>query len=155
MPTFFRLVKARYADQAFDGEGAKLSGGRWNSKGVAVVYAADSIALAALELLIHLQSHEILNSYRLYRIEIGNADLLSLDARDLPKDWRADPPPSSTAHVGDGWVSSNDSLALAVPSVVIPSQQNILINPTHSRFHRALQTVRPESFVFDPRLLKA
>ena len=155
MPTFFRLVKARYADQAFDGEGAKLSGGRWNSKGVAVVYAADSIALAALELLIHLQSHEILNSYRLYRIEIGNADLLSLDARDLPKDWRADPPPSSTAHVGDGWVSSNDSLALAVPSVVIPSQQNILINPAHSRFHRALQTVRPESFVFDPRLLKA
>ena len=72
MSTFFRLVKARYADQAFDGEGAKLSGGRWNSKGVAVVYAADSIALAALELLIHLHSHEILNSYRLYRIEIGD-----------------------------------------------------------------------------------
>ena len=155
MPTFFRLVKARYADQAFDGEGAKLSGGRWNSKGVAVVYAADSIALAALELLIHLHSHEILNSYRLYRIEIGDADLLSLDARDLPKDWRIDPPPSSTAHVGDGWVTSNDSLALAVPSVVIPSQHNILINPAHTHFDRALKTVRPEPFVFDPRLIKA
>ena len=155
MPTFFRLVKARYADQAFDGEGAKLSGGRWNSKGVAVVYAADSIALAALELLIHLHSHEILNSYRLYRIVIGNADLLSLDARDLPKDWHIDPPPSSTARVGDGWVTSNDSLALAVPSVVIPSQQNVLINPAHPRSDRALKTVRQESFVFDPRLLKA
>jgi RES domain-containing protein len=154
MPTFFRLVKARYADQAFDGEGAKLSGGRWNSKGVAVVYAADSIALAALELLIHLHSHEILNSYRLYRIEIGNADLLTLDRRDLPKDWQSDPPPSSTAHLGDGWVASGESLALAVPSVVVPSQQNILINPSHPRFEQALNTTRQEAFVFDPRLLK-
>ena len=155
MSTFFCPVKARYADQAFDGEGAKLSGGRWNSKGVAVIYAADSIALAALELLIHLHSHEILNSYRLYRIEIGDADLLSLDARDLPKDWRIDPPPSSTAHVGDGWVTSNDSLALAVPSVVIPSQHNILINPAQRHWDRALKTVRPGPFVFDPRLIKA
>lgn len=155
MPTFFRLVKARYADQAFDGEGAKLSGGRWNSKGVAVVYAADSIALAALELLIHLHSHEILNSYRLYHIEFGNADLLSLDPRDLPEDWRADPPPSSTARLGDGWVASDDSLVLSVPSVVIPLQRNVLINPAHPRFDRALKNVRPEPFVFDPRLLKA
>ena len=124
-------------------------------KGVAVVYAADSIALAALELLIHLHSHEILNSYRLYRFEIGNADLSLLDARDLPKDWRADPPPSSTARLGDGWVASNDSSGAGIPSVVIPSQQNMLINPAHSRFDRTLKTVRPESFVFDPRLLKA
>jgi len=155
MPAFFRLVKGRYADQAFDGEGARLSGGRWNSKGVAVVYAADSIALAALELLVHLQSHEILNSYRLYRIEIGNTDLLALDRRDLPEDWRHDPPPSSTARVGDGWVASNDSLALLVPSVVIPAQQNVLINPAHPRFQRAMKTVRQEPFEFDPRLLKA
>ena len=154
MPAFFRLVKARYADQAFDGEGARLSGGRWNSKGVAVVYAADSIALAALELLVHLHSHEVLNSYRLYRIEIGNADLLALDGRDLPRDWHSDPPPSSAARLGDGWVASNVSLALAVPSVVIPSQQNILINPAHPRFDLALRTVRRESFAFDPRLLK-
>jgi RES domain-containing protein len=151
----FRLVKARYAGQAFDGAGAKLSGGRWNSKGVVVVYAADSIALAALELLVHLHSHEVLKSYRLYRIEIGNSDLLALDERDLPKDWRIDPPTSSTARVGDGWVASNESLALAVPSVVIPSQQNFLINPAHPRFGQALKTVRQESFVFDPRLLKA
>lgn len=154
MPAFFRLVKARYADQAFDGEGAKLGGGRWNSKGVAVVYAADSIALATLELLIHLHSHEILNSYHLFRIDIGEPDLLLLDARDLPADWRADPPPSSTAQIGDGWVASGQSLALAVPSVVIPAQRNILINPAHRDFDRALRTVRVEPFAFDPRLFK-
>jgi RES domain-containing protein len=155
MPDFFRLVKARYADQAFDGEGARLGGGRWNSKGVAVVYVADSVALAALELLIHLHSHQILNRYRLYRIEIDELDLLSLDDRDLPPDWRDDPPPSSTARIGDGWVASGESLGLRVPSAVIPPQHNLLISPAHPRFERALETVRDEPFVFDPRLIKS
>ncbi len=154
MPTFFRLVKARYADRAFDGEGAKLGGGRWNSKGVAVVYAADSIALAALELLIHLHSHHVLEHYHLYRIEIGETELLSLDERDLPKDWRTDPPPTSTAKIGDDWVASGQSLALAVPSAVIPAQHNVLISPAHSRFARALESVATEPFEFDPRLIK-
>jgi RES domain-containing protein len=154
MPGFYRLAKTRYADQAFDGAGARRGGGRWNSKGVAVVYAADSIALAALELLIHLHSHEILNSYRLFRIDIGEADLLTLDERDLPNDWRSDPPPSSTARLGDGWVASNESLGLKVPSVVIPSQRNLLINLAHPRFGPALKAVDEQPFVFDPRLLK-
>lgn len=154
MPTFYRLVKTRYADQAFGGEGAKLAGGRWNSKGVSVAYAADSVALAALDLLVHLHSHEILNSYRLSNVEIEEEDLLALDDRDLPRDWRADPLPSSTARVGDGWVRSEESLALLVPSVVIPSQHNILINPAHPHFGRALKTVREQDFVFDPRLVK-
>lgn len=154
MPTLFRLVKARYADQAFDGEGAKLSGGRWNSKGVAVIYAADSVALAALELLVHLHSHEVLDSYRLYRIQIADSELLDLDGRDLPKDWRVDPPPSSTARVGDGWIAADASLALAVPSAIVPSQRNMLINPAHPRFTQALKSVREESFMFDTRLFR-
>ena len=144
MSGFYRLVKARYADQAFDGEGARLCGGRWNSKGMAVVYAADSIALAALELLIHLHSHEILNSYRLYRIEVDERDLLTLDGRDLPKDWRSDPPPSSTARLGDGWIASKQSLGLRVPSAVIPSQHNLLISPAHPRFERLLESVEEQ-----------
>lgn len=154
MPRFYRLAKPQFAERAFDGEGAKLAGGRWNSKGVAIAYATDSIALAALELLVHLHSHEILNRYRLCSIEIETEDLLSLDERDLPKDWRTDPPPSSTAQLGDGWVESSASLALFVPSVVIPAQHNLLINPTHRDFERAKQTVRNETFVFDPRLVK-
>lgn len=155
MPGFYRLVKERYGDRAFDGEGARLGGGRWNSKGVAVVYAADSIALAALELLIHLHSHEVLNSYRLFRIEIDERDLLTLDGRDLPEDWRADPPPSSTARLGDGWAASGQSLGLRVPSVVIPAQHNLLINPAHPGFERVLQSFQEAPFEFDPRLIKA
>ena len=61
----YRLAKARYADTALDGSGAKAHGGRWNSKGVPMVYASDSIALAALELLVHLHRGDILNQYRL------------------------------------------------------------------------------------------
>ncbi|MCB1800112.1 MAG: RES domain-containing protein [Gammaproteobacteria bacterium] len=154
MPELFRLVKARHADQAFDGEGARLSGGRWNSRGVALIYTADSIALAALELLVHLHSHEVLNSYRLYRIDIPDEDLLALDDRDLPRDWRNDPPPSSTAQVGDGWVAAGASLALAVPSAIVPSQHNVLVNPAHAGFAQAIESVREEPFLFDRRLLK-
>ncbi len=154
MPRCFRLVKARFAERAFDGEGAKLAGGRWNSKGVSVTYAADSIALAALELLVHLHFHEILNHYRLCSIELATADILTLDARDIPQDWRADPPPSSTARLGDDWVETQASLALMVPSVVIPSQHIQLINPAHGDFEHAQKTIRNEAFVFDPRFVK-
>jgi RES domain-containing protein len=152
MPRWYRLVKDRYAAQAFDGKGARLGGGRWNSKGVAVVYAADSIAPAALELLVHLHRHEILSRYRLFGLDIPDEDLLSLDPRDLPPDWRADPAPTSTARIGDGWAASRESLALAVPSVLVPTQQNVLINPAHSRFEHTLETVEAEEFRFDPRL---
>lgn len=154
MPRYFRLVKARFAERAFDGEGAKLAGGRWNSKGVSVAYAADSIALAALELLVHLHSHEILNHYRLCSIELTAANVLKLDVRDIPQDWRADPPPSSTALLGNDWVKAQASLALMVPSVVIPKQHILLITPAHRDFKIARKTIRNESFVFDPRLVK-
>ena len=138
----------------FDGEGAKLAGGRWNSKGVSVAYAADSIALAALEVLVHIHSHEILNHYRLCSIEFEAADVLTLDTRDIPRDWRADPLPRSTAQLGYEWVKSQASLALMVPSVVIPKQHILLINPAYRDFKNARKTIRNEPFVFDPRLVK-
>ena len=139
-----------------EGDGARLAGGRWNSKGVALVYAADSIALAALELRIHLHSHEILNGYRRYRIEIAEPDLMTLDERDLPSDRRRDPPPpSSTGRLGDGWVASKQSLGLRMPSVVIPSPRNLLFSPAHPRVESALGSVHEAPFVFDPRLAKA
>lgn len=152
MQRYFRLVKARFAERAFDGEGAKLAGGRWNSKGITVAYAADSIALAALELLVHLHSHEILNHYRLCSIGLAAADILTLDERDIPRDWRDDPPPSSTARLGNDWVKAQASLALMIPSVVIPKQHILLINPAHPDFKKVRKTIRNEPFVFDPRL---
>lgn len=148
----YRLAKARYADTALDGSGAKTHGGRWSSKGVAMLYASDTIALAALELLVHLHRGEILNQYVLFSLIVADERVMVLDDGALPADWRGDPAPSSTAAIGDEWIASGLSLALAVPSTLVPRQRNILFNPTHRDFEAIIASVSTEPFDFDPRL---
>jgi RES domain-containing protein len=148
----YRLVKQRWAAAALDGSGAKAYGGRWNSPGTALLYASETIALAALELLVHLHRADILSSYRLFGLSLPDASVRRLDASDLPPDWRADPIPVSTARLGDGWVASGRSLALLVPSVIIPREHNLLISPAHPDFAAMAEGAASEPFDFDPRL---
>ena len=150
----YRLVKARHAGSPLDGSGAKTHGGRWNSKGVAPVYTSETVSLAALELLVHLHRSEVLNTYGLVSVELPDAGVMELDAASLPGDWRRDPPPPSAAVLGDEWVAGGSSLALAVPSALVPRQRNILINPAHPDFTAAAGTARTEPFDFDPRLAR-
>jgi len=150
----YRLVKARHAASPLDGSGAKTYGGRWNSPGVALVYTSATVSLAALELLVHLHRGEVLNRYVLVSVDLPDAAVMELDAAALPADWRRDPPPATTAAVGDEWVASGVSLALAVPSVLIPQQRNVLINPAHPDFATAAGSARTEPFDFDPRLAR-
>jgi RES domain-containing protein len=148
----YRLVKERYADSALDGSGAEAHGGRWNSKGVAMGYASDSVALAALELLVHLHRSEVLNRYVLFTLQPPDESVMVLDKATLPADGRGEPPPSSTAAIGDEWVTRGVSLALAVPSTLIPRQRNVLINPAHPDFEAVVRAATAEPFKFDPRL---
>ncbi len=150
----YRLIKERYADSALDGSGARTHGGRWNSKGVAVVYASDSVALAALELLVHLHRSEVLNRYILFTLELPDEAVMVLDDAALPADWRRDPPSSSTAVIGDKWTASAFSLVLAVPSTLVPQQRNVLLNPAHPDFAAVKGAARAEPFNFDLRLLR-
>jgi len=150
----YRLVKARFADTALDGSGAKAHGGRWNSKGITMVYASDSIALAALELLVHLHRSEVLNQYVLCSLALPDEGVMVLDHSTLPADWRGDPPPSSTAAIGDEWIASGLSLALAVPSTLVPQQRNVLLNPVHAAYETIIDAAATEPFKFDPRLLR-
>jgi len=136
-------------------EGAKKHGGRWNSKGNGVVYVGDSIALCALELLVHLHQSEILNSYSLCSIEVDVKMVMILDSTDYPEDWRKDPSPTSTADIGDQWLQSGSSLALSVPSTIIPAQSNFLLNPNHEEFDNIKSTIKIEPFIFDDRLVKS
>jgi RES domain-containing protein len=142
----YRLVKERWAATALDGSGAKAFGGRWNSPGTAVLHASESIALAALELVVHLRRDRVLASYRLFTLSIPDPAVRRLDASDLPLDWRADPLPASTAHLGDGWVAARRSLALLVPSAIIPREHNLLISPTHSDFATVARDATSEPF---------
>ena len=153
MITAWRLVKSRHAPAAFDGEGARLYGGRWNSRGTRVAYASDSVALAALEVLAHLQSTAVLQAYSLATIRFPESAVETLDVASLPSEWRRFPAPPENQAVGDRWVVEGRSLVLQVPSVIVPSASNYLINPAHPKFGTVVLEP-PEHFAFDPRLLK-
>lgn len=148
----YRLVKERWAATALDGSGAKAYGGRWNSPGTAILYTSESIALAALELLVHLRRGQVLGSYQLLTLSIPDSSVRRLDPSDLPLDWRADPLPVSTARLGDGWAASGRSLALLVPSVIIPREHNLLVSPSHPDFAATAGNAASEPFGYDPRL---
>ena len=147
----WRIVKARHAATAFSGEGASRGGGRWNSRGVWVVYASGTTSLAALETLVHLNP-PVLFKHVTFRIEFDDALVEQLDPTALPADWTEEPPPPSTKNIGDRWVIELRSAVLELPSVIIPGEPNYLLNPAHPDFKKII-VGKPEPFSFDPRLL--
>jgi RES domain-containing protein len=96
MPTAWRIVKTRELRGAFSGDGARASGGRWNSPGTAVVYTSWTASLALLEMLVHLEGSRILESFSLIPIEFDESIVSELGVESLPPDWRAEPAPLST-----------------------------------------------------------
>ena len=149
----YRIFQPQHSASAFSGEGARLFGGRWNSKGTAVIYTAGNCALAALEVLVHLQSQQLLESYHVVEVTFDSQLVRGVPRGTLPLNWRADPAPAEAKAVGDQWVAAATSAVLRVPSVVIDTEANYLLNPAHPDFSKIrLGHARP--FAFDSRLLK-
>jgi RES domain-containing protein len=149
--TAWRIVKARHVATAFDGEGARAEGGRWNSPGTAMVYTSQSAALAALEMLVHLGRPPALGAYVLIPCRFDDRLVVRLDRKGLPKNWRSYPAPSELQVIGDKWVRSAASPVLEVPSAVIETDSNYLLSPSHADF-RSVRVAHPEPFEFDLRL---
>ncbi len=147
----WRIVKAKHAATAFDGEGARHFGGRWNSHGTRMIYTSATLSLAALESLVHL-SPPVLFKYAAIQVEFDEALVETLPAAALPVDWTAEPPSPSTKIIGDRWVKEARSAVLEVPSVIINSEPNYLFNPSHRDFKK-VRIGKPVPFAFDPRLL--
>lgn len=147
--TLWRLTKAQYADSAFDGEGARLYGGRWNSPGQAVVYLAGNLSLAALEILVHVKSQRELGGY--VKLRVQTPESLASEVSTLPPNWQQGRAPDETRAIGDAWLGAGETPLLRVPSVVIPEEHTYLLNPRHSRFSEmTLGEATP--FSFDPWL---
>lgn len=146
------MVKSKWLDSAFDGIGAKRTGGRWNSKGRLCTYVSSSVSLALLEVMVHLKSYDLLANYVLMELEFPADSAMSLPDEDLPLNWREYPAPPETADVGDMWLADGVSLALSVPSVIVPMERNYLLNPAHDGFAAAVATARVVDFSPDPRL---
>jgi len=148
----WRIVKTRYSADAFSGEGARLYGGRWNSAGTAMVYTAGSKSLATLELLVHLNNTSVLPSFSICPVDFDDSLVELTDPATLPRDWRQAVPPISLQVLGDDWISRGSSVVLRVPSAVIESEYNYLINPMHINFKK-LVIGSMEVFMLDPRLI--
>lgn len=145
----WRLTRRPYV--ALDGEGARRYGGRWNSPGIPVVYASATLSLALLEYLARTESDLLPDD--LVQLEVDVPDELprqTVELSALPRNWKADP--TVTRAYGDAWAAALEVPLLVVPSVVVPREQNVLINPRHG----ASASVRPVNvvpFALDERLL--
>jgi RES domain-containing protein len=146
--TLYRICRSKYPEN--DGEGARLTGGRWNHKGIPVIYCSATTSLCALEVLAHASG---LPADMVY-IEVELPDSLSIQTIEvaaLPPDWNAPVHPSSTKDIGAKWVRENKTAILSPPSAVIPHERNYLLNPKHPDFSR-IRFRKPVPFKFDPRL---
>lgn len=154
MISIWRIDKKRHAGSAFSGEGAALYGGRWNPQGVRVIYASQTLALAALEKFVHLEGVAAGISFVSFKIDIPDSVRIKhLELSHLPGNWRSVPAPASTRELGRNWAQKKESAVLRVPSTVIPSEYDYLLNPLHPDF-RSLKISKPAPFSFDPRLWK-
>jgi RES domain-containing protein len=152
LPTAHRIVKARHARTAFSGEGARIAGGRWNPPGEAVVYASASLALAAIETFVHLGEDALHIEFVHFRIEIPDSVAIQRSRRP-PPGWRAEPPEDASMRYGSTWLRRARTAVLEVPSAIVPSEMNYLLDPAHPDSRR-IRVGRPLSFLFDPRMWK-
>jgi RES domain-containing protein len=144
----YRVCRARYA--RLDGEGARRVGGRWNSPGRAVVYMAESVALAVLENLVHMSRQDFPTGYVcIAAILPSGIDIVSEQELRL----RADLHDLSPQSLGDWWIDANVSAVLEVASTIVPHERNYLLNPTHPDFAK-IPTDPPALFHFDSRLFR-
>lgn len=148
----YRIAKTKYIND-LTGIGAKTVGGRWNSKGVAVLYASSSNALSVLEVLAHLPAAFFPSNMSITTIELPDDSIAEVSLTKLPTDWNKIPPPAELQNIGMKWVTKNEFLSMKVPSIIVPKEWNILVNPLHPDFHKVKQ-ISVEPFNFDTRLLK-
>lgn len=149
----WRIVNRKFADHAFDGEGARLYGSRWTSPGLAVSFAAENLSLAVLEVLVHIQSSVPLADYVVFNVAFSDDLIEDLDPSILPPTWRHSPAPPELQAISDAWVRGGSSLLLRVPSVIVPHEHNFVINPAHTRFV-GLIIQGPDPLVIDPRIFR-
>ena len=146
-----------YVSDDLTGKGAEITGGRWNSPGTPVLYAADSISLACLETLVHLETEGLpLNRY-LVRIDIPRS---TWDKREtqtpgtITVGWDACPPGMISLNYGDKWLKSQSTAVMLVPSIVVPEEFVVLINPAHPDTKNITAT-KLRKWLYDPRLRDA
>ena len=154
--TLWRIATDTPAYEADDlsGAGAKRTGGRWNEADTALVYASQSRALACLETVVHLNVGGLPFNRYLVSIEVPDevwAAGRREDSASLPVGWDAEPAGRASIRLGTSWVQERITALLIVPSVIIPEEANVLINPSHPDSAK-LSARKVRRWLYDPRL---
>lgn len=149
----YRITREKYA-RDLSGKGAEKIGGRWNSKGTAMLYCSNSIAHASMEVVVNLPLGNPPPGFVLITIEIPDTVKAgTLQIKDLPKHWNMYPHIEQTQKLGDKFIRDGKNLLLKVPSASVQGDFNYLINPRHKDFSK-VKIKKVEPFGFDIRLFK-
>lgn len=147
----WRVCRRVYAQTAFSGEGTKKAAGRWTPAGVAVSYAAQSLSLATLEMLVNMDRRHFGDMVAIPATIPDDLAITTIELGDLPADWRKTPAPVALRKYGQQWLEAGQTAVLKVPSAVVPVEFNFLLSPIHPEFER-IEIGQPATFPFDDRL---
>ena len=147
----FRITKSKRASD-ISGNGAALYPGRWNKKGTPVLYTGESKEIALLENIVHIPPM-ITPDLDILVIEIPDDSIFQLTIADLPSNWHQFPAPTILSEIGQKWIDKGKDLALKVPSSIIHSANNIILNCNHKDY-KAVKILSQKKFYFDSRLRK-
>ena len=150
----YRIAKKDYIND-LSGEGARLFGGRWNKKGYSMLYFSKSLSLAVLEVLVHIDFRFLISDFKFIEVEIPDKFIEpKIKPEMLHNNWRDTPPSIYTKDFGTKWLQSEKSLAIQVPSAILPQQHNVLINPKHEKI-KHLKIIKTEYLNIDSRVFKS
>jgi len=142
MSIWFRGAQNQPVGSVFSGDGGLFVAGRWNHKGTRAIYCSQSLSLCTLEWLSHNGLSVSGFSYYKFSIEIPNTLIVRYDISDLPQEWRDTPSPNSNRDFAEKFFyMPNQYLAMAVPSVMVPEEFNLTINPLHTEFAKVKETI--------------
>lgn len=149
----WRICRAKFAAEAFSGDGARRFGGRWNTPGVPMVYTSSSLALAAIELFVHLDPSQQPDDLVSIAATLSTGEPAQrLEPGNLPPHWwREDFEEPRT--IGDRWIRGKGSLAIEVPSAALRTEWNVLVNPLHAAIAQ-IKIEKPQPFRFDARMFR-
>lgn len=149
----FRLSRRKYAEE-LNGRGAAKSGNRWNSKGVEIIYTAESRALAMAEVAVHLTLATLPGDYVMIEIEIPDSvKIKELKISKLSDNWNINPPDTETQKIGNEFIDSKKECVLKVPSAIVKGDFNFLINPHHKDLKK-IKIIDISDFPFDKRIFQ-
>ncbi len=148
----YRITKSKRATD-ISGTGAALNPGRWNMKGTPVLYTGESKEIALLENIVNIPSM-LTPELDILTIEIPDDSITKLEIVDLPANWLQFSAPTILSEIGQKWVDEGKYLGLMVPSCVIHSSFNIILNCSHKYYHRQTKIIEQKAFYFDSRLRK-